>query len=119
MGHQDLHGVLGGYALYVSASTSEGFGLSLLEAVGEGLPIVGFDVDYGNRELVEPGVNGRLVPRAFGERDVDALADAIVELLDPASLDGMRRQSLRKAEAYTVARVRELWAGLLSEEPRC
>ena len=119
MGHQDLRGVLGGYALYVSASTSEGFGLSLLEAIGEGLPIVGFDVDYGNRELVEPGVNGTLVPRASGGRDVDALAGAIAELLGSASLDDMRRQSLRKAEAYTVPRVRELWEGLLREEPAC
>jgi hypothetical protein len=39
--------------------------------------------------------------------------------MSSASLDDMRRQSLRKAEAFTVARVRELWAALLSEEPRC
>ncbi|WP_345751015.1 glycosyltransferase [Microbacterium rhizophilus] len=119
MGHQRLGGVLGTYALYVSASTSEGFGLSLLEAIAEGLPIVGFDVDYGNREMVEPGVNGLLVPHTTGDRDVVALADALVEALTSGALEDMRARSRRKAEAYTAPRVRELWERLLGEEEPC
>ena len=119
MGHRDLEGVLGGYGLYVSASTSEGFGLSLLEAIAEGLPIVAFDVDYGNREMVESGVNGRLVPCTFSDRDVAGIADAVVEVLTSGSLDDMRSQSLRKAQAYTAAHVRELWEHLLSGNRPC
>lgn len=119
MGHQELDEVLGSYALYVSASTSEGFGLSLLEALAAGLPVVGFDVDYGNREMVEPGVNGRLVPCTFSDRDVAAIAGAVVEVLTSGSLDDMRKQSLRKAEAYTAANVRQLWARLLRPEEPC
>lgn len=119
MGHRELDGVLGAYGLYVSASTSEGFGLSLLEAIAAGLPIVGFDVDYGNREMVEPGVNGRLVPCTFGDGDIDAMAAAFVEVLTSGSLDDMRKQSLRKAEAYDAAHVRRCWERLLREEGRC
>ena len=119
MGHQRLEGLLGPYALYVSASTSEGFGLSLLEALAEGLPIVGFDVDYGNRELVEQGVNGYLVPATRGEGDVAALADAIVRVLTSGELDAMRAASLRKAEAYTADHVRTLWERLLAEGAPC
>jgi poly(glycerol-phosphate) alpha-glucosyltransferase len=113
LGHRELAGVLGGYGLYVSASTSEGFGLSLLEAMAEGLPIVGFDVDYGNRELVEPGVNGCLVPPALDERGVADLAAAIVAVLSSESFADMREQSLRRAEAYTAPKVRRLWERLL------
>ncbi|MBO3662208.1 glycosyltransferase [Microbacterium stercoris] len=119
MGHQKLEGVLGTYALYLSASTSEGFGLSLLEAIAECLPIVGFDVDYGNREMVEPGVNGLLVPHTSEEADVRALADAVVEVLTSGSLDALRERSLRRAQAYTSAHVRELWEQLLGEDERC
>lgn len=119
MGHRELRGVLGTYALYVSASTSEGFGLSLLEAIAEGLPIVGFDVDYGNREMVEHGVNGCLVPHTLSDHDVVAFADAVVDVLTGGRLDELRQQSLRKAEAYTAPHVRELWERLLSEEGTC
>jgi len=119
MGHRRLDGVLGSYGLYVSASTSEGFGLSLLEAIAEGLPIVGFDVEYGNREMVESGVNGRLVPYTSADGDVAALAEAIVEIVTSESLDDLRKQSLRKAEAYTAENVRRLWEQLLREEESC
>ncbi|MEL5989635.1 glycosyltransferase [Microbacterium phosphatis] len=119
MGHQKLESVLGTYALYLSASTSEGFGLSLLEAIAEGLPIVGFDVDYGNREMVEPGVNGLLVPHTSDDGDAGALADAVVEVLTSGGLDDMRARSLQRAGAYTAAHVGELWERLLSEEASC
>ena len=46
----------------MTASTSEGFGLTLMEAIGSGLPLIGFDVPYGNQTFIEDGKNGYLIP---------------------------------------------------------
>lgn len=64
MGQHDLTTVYQKYAAYIAGSTSEGFGLSLLEAVGYGLPMIGFDVPYGNQIFIDDGKNGYLLPYA-------------------------------------------------------
>ena len=54
----------------------------VLEAMAAGLPVIATDI-YGNRDLVEPGRNGFLLPTA----NPDAIAGAIDELAaNPALL---------------------------------
>ena len=54
---------------------------ALLEAMAMGLPVVSTNIS-GIPELIEPRVNGMLVP----QKDAQALAAAIKELLDDAEL---------------------------------
>jgi accessory Sec system glycosylation protein GtfA len=112
-GHQDLTGEYAGYALYVTASGSEGFGLSLMEAIAEGLPIVGFDVDYGNREMVEDGVNGLLIPYTKSSIDVTQLAAGIVQVLQLGDQSRLRQASAKRARTYLDKAVRQRWEALL------
>ena len=60
--------------LYLSCAESDGTSISLLEAMGTGLPVVVTDAP-GNREWVGEG-NGRLAPAG----DADAFAEALVGL---------------------------------------
>ena len=113
MGHHSLDGVYQSYGLYVSASTSEGFGLSIMEAISEGLPVVGFEVDYGNTAMIESGVNGLLLPYGNSDQDIINLADAIIQILECEHYDMYRRASLQKAQTYEESVVRELWRELL------
>jgi glycosyltransferase involved in cell wall biosynthesis len=46
----------------VSASANEPFGIVLVEALAQGVPVVAV-ADAGPREIVDPGVTGLLVPR--------------------------------------------------------
>jgi glycosyltransferase involved in cell wall biosynthesis len=65
--------------VYASASINEGaegLSLALLDAASAGLPIVATDIS-GNRDLVENGKNGYLVPPA----DHESLAQAIIKIL--------------------------------------
>lgn len=70
-GHQKMDDLYQEYSTYVSASFAEGFGLSLMEAVGSGLFVVGYDVDYGNTNFVVEGRTGILCPVDVDNRDSD------------------------------------------------
>ncbi|MCQ2607436.1 MAG: glycosyltransferase family 4 protein [Bacteroidales bacterium] len=61
--------------LYVHSSFSEALGLTLIEAMAAGLPIVTLD-GKGNRDLVEEGKNGYMVY----EQNPELFADKILEI---------------------------------------
>lgn len=82
--------------LLVNPSLSESFGMTLIEAMANDVPVVASRVG-GMTEIVEEGVNGLLV--ASG--DADALADAIYSLLE----NDTRRQAMaQRCRASVVER---------------
>jgi glycosyltransferase involved in cell wall biosynthesis len=66
--------------VYVCASSSEGFSLSLLEAAATGRPLVSTRVG-GSEELIEEGVNG-----FFVDRTVEAIREKLLLLRDDREL---------------------------------
>lgn len=118
MGHQDLTDVYQRYEVYLSASTSEGFGLTLLEAIGSGLPIIGFDVPYGNQTFVTSGKNGYLIPRSDVD-DVDdyvkLFAEAIVALYKTQVLESYQQFSYQRAEEFLQDKIVARWRQFIKE----
>ena len=117
-GHHDLEKIYPDYELYLAGSTSEGFGLTLMEAVGSGLMMIGFDVPYGNQTFIENGKNGYLVP--FEEDDsmnrhIEQLAEKISQVFKQSSeqLAQMHEASYKLAEGYLLENVQKQWADLL------
>lgn len=76
----------------VSASANEPFGIVLVEALAQGVPVVAV-ADAGPREIVDPGVTGLLVSRP----DAVLLAAAVGELL--ADQPRLRRMALAARQA--------------------
>ena len=99
----EMHDVYETYDAYVSASQSEGFGLTLMEAVGSGLPIIGFDVRYGNQTFIDDGENGYRIP-IHDEMDqkekIALLADRIVHMLTEGDMEAFSEHSYEKAQAF-------------------
>lgn len=84
--------------LFVNCSLWEGFPIAMIEAAMSGLPIVATAV-AGNREMVLPGVNGRLVPPS----DPAALARAVVETLsDDSQYAALSRGALHAARRFSL-----------------
>ncbi len=116
MGHTDLTEVYKTYEVYLSASGSEGFGLTLLEAAGSGLPIIGFDVPYGNVTFVHPGENGFLIEYDQDIEDrIRCLAESIVKLFKDSDQDSFRARSYQTAEDYMLSSVSSSWRRLVEE----
>ena len=109
MGQHDLSEVYQNYEAYIAGSTSEGFGLTLMEAVGGGLPIIGFDVRYGNPTFIRDGENGYLMPLPEEDKDrVEALRKGIVDLFKQ-DLEKCHSVSYLVAQDFLTSNVQEKW----------
>ncbi len=73
---EDIPALLQAMDVFVLPSLSEGLSLSILEAMAAGKPVVATDVG-GNREVIQEGQTGFLVPAM----DANALADKLLALL--------------------------------------
>lgn len=114
-GHANLQKIYPQYELYVTTSQWETFGLTLMEAAGAGLALVGFDARYGNPTFIKDGKNGYLVP--YDETmDEDLLvsdmADKIVAVLE-GNLESMHQASYDLAKKYLKPEILEAWRKLL------
>lgn len=111
-GQQNMKEVYQDYELYLSGSTSEGFGLTLMEAIGGGLPIIGFDVRYGNPTFIDDGENGYLIPvdeHMTAKEKTEALTDRLINLFTQADLDSFHKHSYEKAKKFLTEEVEQRW----------
>ena len=119
MGHHDLRDVYKKYDAYLTASTSEGFGLTLMEAIGSGLPMLGFKVPYGNTNFVDHGENGYLIDYEKGgnlKAQEAEFVQYLVKLFTEDDIEAFRKHSYEKAEKYLTMHVEDAWKQLLTDE---
>lgn len=86
--------------LFVLPTREDIWGLVINEAMGNGLEVVTTDRCIAGLELIEDGVNGRIVP----SDDVDSLANAILQELnlDEDVKRSKRQETLNRIKTYTI-----------------
>ncbi len=95
-----------------AASNFEPFGMTIVEAMRCGLPVVSTDCPYGPGEIIQDGADGRLVP--VGDRD--ALGAALLELVgDDDRRRRMGRAAMENARRFAPGPVVEHAERLLDE----
>jgi glycosyltransferase involved in cell wall biosynthesis len=103
LGARDARQVLAGFDLFALSSRKEGLPYVILEAMAAGLPIVA-TTSSGVEILVEPGVNGSVVP----PDNATAFAQALLNLLQkPTLLARFGEASSRLIKNFTVDRMVE------------
>lgn len=100
-------------SIFVTPSLFESFGLVTAEAMGAGLPAIGFKDCPGTNDLIENDVNGLLVE----SRDrVKGLAAAIARLIEsPAHRVKLAENGRHILEQYGVETVTDKWEQLLAD----
>ena len=97
--------------VYLSPSLYETFGISILEAMALGKPIIATDVP-GHREIIKPFYTGLLVT----PKDYRALAEAIAEVFQNAKLYKILAQNvLKEVKKYDIRTIASLYEMVYNE----
>ena len=93
----------------VCSSRFEGFGLTIIEAMACGLPVVSFDCPWGPQSIIENNENGILVENG----NIEKLANSIMMLMN----DGGQRlkmgdNAIKSVNRFRIENIAQKWLSL-------
>lgn len=105
----NLYELYNDYSFMVMTSRYEGFPMSLLEGLGNGLPLVSFDIETGPNEIIQNEVNGFLLE--IGNKD--GMAEKIEQLISDQDLRiKMSNNSQKIAKRFSISTILNQWVSL-------
>jgi glycosyltransferase involved in cell wall biosynthesis len=101
-------------ALMVHPSRREGFPNAVLEAMAMGATVICTDCRAGPSELIEDGVNGRLVP----VDDLEALARVMAQLMaDSTTRERLGDEGTKVRQRYSQNELMKKWEACMLPQP--
>lgn len=102
-----------GFRSVISTSQSEAQGLSMIEAMANGVPVVAFDIKYGPSQFIKDEINGKLIEN----KNVNAMATAIIELMNNDSKSILFGEYARKEiiESFEPINIINQWKNLFDK----
>lgn len=73
----EAEAIFGNAAFSVITSKFEGFGMVIMESLHAGCPVLSYNFKYGPKDLIQEGVNGRIVEK----NNIQALADGMETMI--------------------------------------
>lgn len=106
----DLYSRYGDYALLVMTSRYEGFPMTLLEGMANGLPLISFDVLTGPREIIHDDINGYLI-KPF---EINQMSNTITDLIHhPKKRMALSRGCKDLVEEFELSQILREWTSML------
>lgn len=88
--------------VFIHSSNWEGFGLSIIEAMRVGLPVIASDCDYGPHEIIGNNKYGILVP----VKDSRIMANAIINIFSNKTLyRHMSQMAIKRSLDYSTIKI--------------
>ena len=103
---RDVESWMSRAGLVVQPSRLEGFPNVLLESMGMGAPVISADCRSGPADMIQDGVNGRLVP----VEDVTTLAQVMAELMaEPKLRESLGREATKVRQSFRQDLIMDRW----------
>ncbi|MFC6206069.1 glycosyltransferase [Levilactobacillus tongjiangensis] len=99
-------------SLALQTSIEEGFSISSLQALSAAVPVIGYDVNYGPKEMIVDGENGFLIPAD----DEEMLYQKMREYLSDKDLQVKFMKNCQPlAQKFSAAKLKAQWVKLVNE----
>lgn len=106
----NLYELYNQYSFMVMTSRFEGFPMTLLEGMGNGLPLISFDIETGPNEIINNGMNGFIVPSGNSQ----LLVDRIQKMMSDEQLrKSISRRNKERAKDFSTTSIVQQWSELL------
>lgn len=100
------------YSFMVMTSRYEGFPMSLLEGMGNGLPLISYDISTGPNEIINDSKNGFLVKNS----DSESMVKSISRLIDDSDLrEKMSNYCIKMSDNFKEGKIVEQWISILKQ----
>ena len=106
--HSDVQSLMKKYSIFCVSSRSEGFSLTLIEAMASGMATVSYELT-GPREITLDNVDGLLVDN----QNIDALAEGLKRLIEDKHLRyTLGRNAITNVLRYSEGAIVDRWERL-------
>lgn len=112
---QNIYNQYKNYSFLVVPSRFESFGMSIIEAMKVGIPVISFDCPDGPREIIEDSKNGLLVKNG----SIEELVTKMEKMISDVELrKKIRENALLSLENYKLEKITEKWKEILNENEK-
>jgi len=99
-------------SLALQTSLEEGFSISTLQALSASVPVIGYDINYGPKEMIFDGQNGFLIPA----NDEEMLYQRMRQYLGDKDLQMKFMKNCRPlAQKFSADKLKSRWVKLVND----